>query len=180
MSIPSETFQILKRKKKKLSNEIISSLRLKEKKNPEEKSQNRMIYTQAHFSHSTHRFFQMISSWPILLRHPPHCLCVLVKCARLSSSGSPFPESVTEIFSVVIKVSTLVHYEVMLLAQIRLILVGITRLFGSWNLVVAFSSLARIWGECSTIHSLPALLFFFLQPHSVTSERVLHDFRPQA
>ena len=27
--------------------------------------------------------------------------------------------------------------------------------------MVAFSSLARIWGECSTIHSLPALFFPF-------------------
>ena len=25
----------------------------------------------------------------------------------------------------------------------------------------SFSSLARIWGECSTIHSPPALFFFF-------------------
>ena len=29
--------------------------------------------------------------------------------------------------------------------------------------VVAFSSLARIWGECSTIHFLPALLCLFLE-----------------
>ena len=29
--------------------------------------------------------------------------------------------------------------------------------------VVAFSSLARIWGQCSTIHSPPALFFFFLK-----------------
>ena len=28
--------------------------------------------------------------------------------------------------------------------------------------VVAFSSSARIWGDCSTIHSGPALFFFFL------------------
>ena len=27
--------------------------------------------------------------------------------------------------------------------------------------VVAFSSLARIWAECSTIHSPPVLFFFF-------------------
>ena len=29
--------------------------------------------------------------------------------------------------------------------------------------VVAFSSLARILGECSTLHSPPALFFFFLK-----------------
>ena len=29
--------------------------------------------------------------------------------------------------------------------------------------VVAFSSLARILGECSTIHSPPALFFFFFK-----------------
>ena len=29
--------------------------------------------------------------------------------------------------------------------------------------VLAFSSLARILGECSTIHSLPALFFFFFK-----------------
>ena len=27
--------------------------------------------------------------------------------------------------------------------------------------VAAFSSLARIWGECSAIHSPPSLFFFF-------------------
>ena len=30
-------------------------------------------------------------------------------------------------------------------------------------MVLAFSSLARILGECSTIHSLPALFFFFFE-----------------
>ena len=29
--------------------------------------------------------------------------------------------------------------------------------------VVAFSSLARIWGECSTIHSPSAFFFFFFK-----------------
>ena len=30
-------------------------------------------------------------------------------------------------------------------------------------MAVAFSSLARIWGALSTMHSLPALFFFFFK-----------------
>ena len=58
-----------------------------------------------------------------------------------------------------------------------------------WTLtmVCVFFSLARIWGECSTIHSPPALFFFFLMeissrtlialliPGSVTSDSASWD-----
>ena len=37
------------------------------------------------------------------------------------------------------------------------------------SVVVAFSSLARIVGECSTIHSLPALFFFFFKWRSASA-----------
>ena len=45
--------------------------------------------------------------------------------------------------------------------------------------VVAFSSSARIWGECSTIHSLPALfvLFCFVEVE-ISSRTLIPLFRP--
>ena len=44
-----------------------------------------------------------------------------------------------------------------------------------WHVVVAFSSHVRIWGECSTIHSPPALFFFKVE---ISSCRLLPLFRP--
>ena len=44
-------------------------------------------------------------------------------------------------------------------------------------LMVAFSSLARIWGECSTIHSPPALFFFFFPffEMEISSTHLIHS-----
>ena len=42
--------------------------------------------------------------------------------------------------------------------------------------MVAFSSRARILGECSTIHSLPAFFFFFLV--EIISCTLIALFRP--
>ena len=44
--------------------------------------------------------------------------------------------------------------------------------------VMAFSSLARILGECSTIHSLPALFFFFLV--EISSRILIPLFMPES
>ena len=42
--------------------------------------------------------------------------------------------------------------------------------------VVAFSSRARIWGECSTIH--PRLRFFFFFWVEISSRKLIPQFRP--
>ena len=47
---------------------------------------------------------------------------------------------------------------------------------GAGVVVVSFSSLARIWGECSTSHSPPALFIFFLV--EIGSRKLSSLFRP--
>ena len=44
--------------------------------------------------------------------------------------------------------------------------------------VVAFSRLARIWGDCLTIHSLPAFFFFFKV--EISSRTLIPLFRPES
>ena len=46
------------------------------------------------------------------------------------------------------------------------------------DLVVAFSSLARILGECSTIHSLPTLFFFFFFEVEISLRTQIPLFMP--
>ena len=45
--------------------------------------------------------------------------------------------------------------------------------------VVALSSLTRILGECSTIHSPPALFFFFFKVE-IGSRKLIPLFRPES
>ena len=44
--------------------------------------------------------------------------------------------------------------------------------------MVAFSPLARIWGECSTVHSPPALFFFFFFEVKIGSRIPIPFFMP--
>ena len=48
---------------------------------------------------------------------------------------------------------------------------------GGGDVVVAFSSLARSLAECSTIHSSPALFFFFFSEVEISSRTQIALFR---
>ena len=55
--------------------------------------------------------------------------------------------------------------------------VQVQAFLASFNVVVAFFSLARIFGECSTIYCLPALFFFFFEVE-ITLRTLIPLFMP--
>ena len=44
--------------------------------------------------------------------------------------------------------------------------------------MVAFTSFARIWGECLTIHTQPVLFFFLFSEVKISSHKLIPLFMP--
>ena len=59
-------------------------------------------------------------------------------------------------------------------------MLNLVSLFLLLLVVVAFSSLERIWGECSTVHFPPALFFFFFFNVEINLRTLIPILRPES